>query len=180
MAKLSRRQFASGLLAAAAGIGVAGQPDNLIAPVSAQADDRLAARDVILTWYRLVLELVRHTPTYSPPVASRAFAYLGVTGWEALAGTTPGLVSLAGQLNGLTAMPVPDVRIACDETAMLNAALATAVAQFFSNTGPTGQRAIRKMTERLTAQAARGADAGSVAAGVTRASPFPPTFSRGQ
>ncbi|WP_377295010.1 vanadium-dependent haloperoxidase [Rhizobium sp. SG2393] len=168
MAKLSRRQFASGLLAAAAGMGVAGQPDNLMAAVRAQADDRLAARDVILTWYRLVLELVRHTPTYSPPVASRAFAYLGVTGWEALAGTTPGLVSLAGQLNGLTAMPVPDAGVACDETAMLNAALATAVAQFFSNTGPTGQRAIRKMTERLTAQAARGADAGSVAAGVTR------------
>ena len=29
---------------------------------------------VLRNWYRLTLELVRHTPTYSPPVASRAFA----------------------------------------------------------------------------------------------------------
>ena len=32
--------------------------------------------------YKLVLGLVRHTATYSPPVASRAFAYFGVTGYE--------------------------------------------------------------------------------------------------
>ena len=35
--------------------------------------------------YRLVLDLVRHTATYSPPVASRAFAYFGVIGYEATA-----------------------------------------------------------------------------------------------
>ena len=27
---------------------------------------------VIQSWYKLVLELVRHTPTYTPPVASRS------------------------------------------------------------------------------------------------------------
>ena len=51
------------------------------------------------------LELVRHTPTYSPPVASRAFAYLGVTAFEAVATGSDELQSLAGQLNGLQAAP---------------------------------------------------------------------------
>ncbi|SIQ61349.1 PAP2 superfamily protein [Rhizobium sp. RU20A] len=166
MGMISRRQFGGGLLAAAAGLDFASRPGTVFAPRTARAEDRLAASEVILTWYRLVLELVRHTPTYSPPVASRAFAYLGVTGWEALAATQPGLVSLAGQLNGLTASPAPDATRACDETAMLNAALAAAVGHFFSNTGPTGQRAIRKMTARLTARVAKGADPQAVAAGI--------------
>ena len=43
------------------------------------------AEEVLHTWYDLGLELVWHTPTYSPPVASRSFAYLGVTAFEAVA-----------------------------------------------------------------------------------------------
>ena len=43
------------------------------------------AEEVLHTWYNLALELVWHTPTYSPPVASRSFAYLGVTAFEAVA-----------------------------------------------------------------------------------------------
>jgi hypothetical protein len=36
------------------------------------AAERPPAVAVLDTWYRLALELVRHMPTYSPPVASRA------------------------------------------------------------------------------------------------------------
>jgi hypothetical protein len=52
----------------------------------AAAQERPGAEQVLHNWYRMVLELVRHTPTYSPPVASRAFAYLGVIAYEAAAG----------------------------------------------------------------------------------------------
>ena len=77
----------------------------LFALVSAPATaaERPGAQEALLNWYRLVLELVRHTPTYSPPVASRAFAYLGVTAFEAVASGSDELQSLAGQLNGLDA-----------------------------------------------------------------------------
>ena len=61
--------------------------------------------EVLLTWYELILELVRHTPTYSPPVASRSLAYLGVTAFEAVATGLGELKSLAGQLNGLEPVP---------------------------------------------------------------------------
>ena len=57
------------------------------APVAAA--ERPGAQEALLKWYGLVLELVRHTPTYSPPVASRAFAYLGIAAYEATASGSP-------------------------------------------------------------------------------------------
>jgi hypothetical protein len=107
----------------------------------AQAAD---PQQVLTQWYRLVLELVRHTPTYSPPVASRAMAYIGITAWEVTASGTPGLRSLSGQLN---AIPAPPARAegSYDEAVVLQAALTATVHDFFGNTGPTGQRAMLAM-----------------------------------
>ena len=42
-----------------------------------------APEKVLHTWYRMVLELVRHTPTFSPPVASRASWSMRPRCWEA-------------------------------------------------------------------------------------------------
>ncbi|MFN4172373.1 MAG: vanadium-dependent haloperoxidase [Pseudorhodobacter sp.] len=112
------------------------------------------AAEVIRAWYRLVLELVRHTPTYSPPVASRAFAWLGITCHEAMVATVPGLVSLAGQVGGLSPGPAPDHT--CNPAAVLQAAMALAVPHFFGNTGPTGQRAMAAMAGRLDTVATEG------------------------
>ena len=103
-----------------------------------------AAR-VIHDWYRLTLELVRHTPTATPPMASRALAIIGVTAWESVRPANGR--TLAGQLNGLTALPArPD---GLDDAAVLHAALSVCVKACFANTGPTGQRAVAVMIERL-------------------------------
>ncbi len=104
--------------------------------------------DILSNWYRLILELVRHTATYTPPVASRAFAYLGITAYESLASGNPAMTSLAGQLNALTPLPV------CgdgthDDAAVLQSAMTAAVRAFFANTGPTGQRAMNAMQKQL-------------------------------
>lgn len=111
---------------------------------------------VLTTWYRLVLELVRHTPTYSPPVAARAFAYLGITAYEATASGNPGMASLAGQLNALSPLPARDPGASYDEGIVLEAALSDAVANFFGNTGPTGQRAMTALRHRLDTRVAEG------------------------
>jgi hypothetical protein len=116
----------------------------------------VGADKVIRDWYRLVLELVRHTPTYSPPVASRAFAYLGVASHEALASGDPSLISLSGQLNGLTPVPQRQAGASYDEAVVLQAALSSAAGQLFGNTGPTGQRALKRMTEKLSAEVSAG------------------------
>jgi len=123
-------------------------------PALAVAED-LAARPrpeaVLSARYRLVLDLARHTPTYSPPVAARAFAYFGVIAYEATASGGNDLATLAGQLNGLSSLPKREGGAAYDEAAILNAALSEATARFFGNTGPTGQRAMKALDAKLGA-----------------------------
>ncbi len=112
--------------------------------------------DVLAIWYRLTLELVRHTPTYTPPVASRTLAYVGVTAYEAVASGSDDLQSLAGQLNGLTPLPARDKAEAYDEAVVLQAALARSVVHQFANTGPTGQRAMASITAKQRAKVSDG------------------------
>lgn len=107
---------------------------------------------VIHSWYRLMLELVRHTATMSPPVASRAMGYLGVALWESLA--APGSRSLGGQVNGLP--PVPARPAGLDDAAVLHGALTVVMNDCFGNTGPTGQRALQVMDEKLGTKVTAG------------------------
>lgn len=111
--------------------------------------------DVLHTWYKVALELTRHTPTYSPPVASRSFAYLGITAFEAVASGSKELQSLAGQLNGLRPLPRRgETGRIFDSAAVLHAAMAFAIRHFFGNTGPTGQRVVKRLDARLSAEIA--------------------------
>ena len=119
------------------------------------ADRAALARDVLLTWHRLILELVRHTATYSPPVAARTFAYIGVTAHEALVAGNPDLLTLAGQLNDLQPVPIPGEG-EHDQAVVLHHALASVVNALFSNTGPTGQRAMEAMAKKLGERVAEG------------------------
>ena len=126
---------------------------------ASQAVQPPSAKDpasALRSWYGLAIELVRHTATYSPPVASRALAYLGVTAWEATASGNPKLKSLAGQLTELPPMPVRESGAVYDETLVLNAALESAVRSHFWNTGPTGQHATTAMSRRLAQDATAG------------------------
>jgi hypothetical protein len=136
------------LAASAAVIATAALPR----PLDAATDDRASA--VLSGWYRLVLELVRHTPNYSPPVAARAFAWLGLTAHEALAATG---AAKGGSLSARTALraDLPAWQ-SLDPAATLHAALAQAVPDHFGNTGPTGQRAMAAMADRLGTRATGG------------------------
>lgn len=118
---------------------------------------------ILQGWYKFVLELVRHTPTYSPPVASRSFAYLGITSYEAIASGSRDMVSLSGQLNGLATTPERQSGAAYDDAVILNAAMIEAVNNFFGNTGPTGKHALAAVTKRLSAEASDGVGADIVA-----------------
>ncbi len=54
-----------------------------------------------------VTEIMVHD-IFSPPVASRVFAYPNIAAYEIIAQQNDGYNSLAGQATGLTAIPVPD------------------------------------------------------------------------
>ncbi len=127
----------------------------LAVPVNG-ADQRPDASTVLRNWYSLMLELVRHTATYSPPVASRAFAYLGVAAYEASAGGSEHLLTLSGQLNGLGMLPAREPGATYDEAVVTHNVMVTMVRSFFSNTGPTGQRAVLSAERKWGAQVSSG------------------------
>src|SRR3989442_14536466 len=62
---------------------------------------------ILTDWMRAQYALVR-AERLSPPVASRVFAYGAVALYEGVAAGSPRLRSLAGQLNGLSALPPPE------------------------------------------------------------------------
>ena len=107
---------------------------------------------VLQNWYKLILELVRHTATYTPPVASLSFAYLGVTVYESTASGKPNLQTLAGQLQGLKDVPKRQAGKAYDDAVILQSAMTFAAHHYFGNTGPTGQRAMLAMEKQLRGQ----------------------------
>ncbi len=80
--------------------------------------------NVVNAWYGHSLELVKTTKGYTPPVAARNFAYLGVALYEAILPGSPDNVSMARQLNGLTTVPNPDFGKEYYMPACANAALA--------------------------------------------------------
>lgn len=143
LAPLNRRSFVKGGLA---GLGLA------VLPLPAFAADK-RAEQVLSMWYKLLLELIRHTATYSPPVAARSFAYVGLTAFEALATGNPALRSLAGQVRDLRPLPARDTA-PYDEACVLAAALSHAITSHFANTGPTGQRAMQAMATQMDSLAA--------------------------
>ena len=88
---------------------------------------------VATEWFMLALQLVQQTPGFSPPVASRAFAYLGLALYESTAPGVPGAASLAGQLNELSSLPWAQPDEALHWPSVANAALAAMTRMMFSN-----------------------------------------------
>jgi len=131
--------------------------------VSFAAEAGPSPEEVQRTWTRMVLSLTRHTPTYSPPVASRTFAYLGIAAYEAVAAGNDDMVSLAGQLPDLAPAPAREAGAAYDEAVVLEAAMSAVVTEMFANTGPSGQRALAAQQQKLDAATAEGVTADVVA-----------------
>jgi hypothetical protein len=89
-------------------------------------------------------------------VASRAYAYIGVTAFEAVASGSNKLQTLAGQLNGLSALPPREAGATYDDAVVLDVALSSAVHDLFGNTGPTGHRAMDALEAKLEARISEG------------------------
>jgi hypothetical protein len=70
---------------------------------------------------------------FSPPVASRIYAYASIAGYEALQPDYPEYQTLAGQINGLEALPQPEEgQVYCHPLASLHAFLKVGKALTFS------------------------------------------------
>ncbi|MEJ7588860.1 MAG: vanadium-dependent haloperoxidase [Ferruginibacter sp.] len=61
---------------------------------------------------KIVTDVIVHD-IYSPPVASRIYAFVTIAGYEAALDQDDNYLSLAGQLNGLRKLPLPDTIEQC-------------------------------------------------------------------
>lgn len=145
--------------------------------VTAAAVGRLArpapatdfASDVATAWFDELRALIGTTPGYSPPVASRAIAYGTVSLYEALLPGMPGQRSLAGQLQGLQALPAQGANAAYHWPSVANAALAEIARLLFPGRTPERRVALETLEAIFEAQgvAAPGIRARSIERGQT-------------
>ena len=112
----------------------------VLAVCAAQAQTRAAPRPaqqfsaaVATDWFSLALQLTQQTPGFSPPVASRAFAYLGLALYESVVPGMPEATSLAGQLNELSSLPWAQPDEVLHWPTVANAAMATMTRMMWSN-----------------------------------------------
>jgi PAP2 superfamily len=134
----TRRDFVARLGGAAVGLAAAGLPaaPALAGRAGEKADDVNAA--VPTAWFDLSLDLVRSAAGFSPPVAARAFAYAGLTLYEAVVPGMRGYRSLEHLFGDLELPRAGNGRHDWPTTA--NAALASIFRRLIPTAGPAELR----------------------------------------
>jgi hypothetical protein len=96
-------------------------------------------------WFALMLRLIRQTPGYSPPVASRALGCAGVSLYEAILPGMPDHLSLSHAINGLPPMRSDGRNAAYHWPSVANATLA----QMARNLFPTAPASLQAEIDAL-------------------------------
>jgi hypothetical protein len=112
--------------------------------------------DVARAYYDLSLEFTKTTPGFSPPVASRAWAYMGVALYEAVVPGMPDHRSLAGALNAFGGPPEPEEGT-YHWGAAANEALHTIMSRLYA-TAPSGATMLGSVHDTNDADFASEAD----------------------
>lgn len=123
------------------------QPENMLSP---DPDRKLAkswGNEVPVAWVDYQLKLVRTTPGFTPPNASRAFAYTGVALYESIKQATPNYNSLIGQLSELDALPQSDPNLNYNWPLVANTAMAQMTRLLFANANAAYQAKIDSIEE---------------------------------
>jgi hypothetical protein len=164
---LTRRQLLGGAAAGAALL----TPLGWLAPREADARPEQALRPeptdafdagVATAWFDELLALIRETPGYSPPVASRAIAYAGIALYEAVVAGMPDHVSTAVFVNALAPLPAVGRNHAYHWPSAANAALAEMVRQLFPAAPAPRRTAVDALEANYLAIAPRGIRARSI------------------
>ena len=90
--------------------------------------------DLAINWANMSLEVIRSSPFNSPTYSSRSLAYLGITMYECVVHSSPKHRSLAGQLNGLKALPQPEANQTYNWALVLNAGQAMMLYKLYPHT----------------------------------------------
>ena len=85
-------------------------------------------------YFDFSLKLVKETPGFSPPVAARAFGYMGLTLYEAVVPGMATLKTMDGELYGLTDVTDPETGVQYHWPTVANNALALVMDTLFRTT----------------------------------------------
>jgi hypothetical protein len=122
---------------------------------------------VATEWFQLALLLTQQTPGFSPPVAARAFGYLGLALYESVVPGMPQNTSLAGQLNELSSLPWAQPDEPLHWPTVANAALATMTRMMYSNATPENKARIDLLERSLPLKYGQDFDPNTVTAEIT-------------
>lgn len=111
---------------------------------------------VAVEWMKALCDGVR-SEGLSPPVASRIYAYAGVTLYESVVGGMSGYRSLSGQLNAMPPMPQPQSGQTYDWPSSATLALATVSQGIFASASPATLAGFQQLCEsQLAARESAG------------------------
>ncbi|HPH45417.1 MAG TPA: vanadium-dependent haloperoxidase, partial [Chryseolinea sp.] len=84
-------------------------------------------------WADLTLLTIKHTPGNTPTFTSRCLGYIGLTMYESVVHGRSGSKSMAGQLNELDELPLPEVDVEYNWELSLNAGQAAILKKLYSH-----------------------------------------------
>ncbi|AFK01886.1 phosphoesterase PA-phosphatase related protein [Emticicia oligotrophica DSM 17448] len=102
--------------------------------ISCKPKETLTEQDLALKWADMTLYITKNTPSNSPNYASRCLGYIGLTMYESFVHSDPTYTSLAGQLDSLAILPLPEKDKKYDWRLSLNAAQATILKNIYNQT----------------------------------------------
>ena len=127
-------------------------------PSTAAPSAEAYSAEVATEWFGLALLLTQQTPGMSPPVASRALAYLGLTLYESVVAGMPGHRSLAGQLNELQSLPMAQPDEALHWPTVAHSAMAGMTRMMFPHASAENKARIDLLERSLPIKLARDFD----------------------
>ncbi len=165
-----KRFRGTGVALLAAALTVVGVPSawsQANSPAAAARPAPAYSASVATEWFGLALQLAQQTPGFSPPVASRAFAYLGLALYESVLPGVPGGRSLAGQLNELSSLPWAQPDEALHWPTVANASMALMTRMMFSNASAENKARIDLLERTLPVKYGRDFDPSAVTAEIS-------------
>lgn len=120
-------------------------------PTPVAAVDTTSASAAI-RWGKMTLIIAEKTPGNTPTYASRGFGYIGLTMYESIVGGNKGYLSMAGQLNGLSALPKIDTTQKYNWVLSLNAGQAWIHKNIYEQTSATNKKTIDSLESKILAE----------------------------
>ncbi|MEM1120376.1 MAG: vanadium-dependent haloperoxidase [Bacteroidota bacterium] len=110
---------------------------------------QLSEQDIATKWAEMTLHVTQHTPANSPTFASRCLGYIGLTMYESIVHGQDNYQTLAGQLNELEALPLPETDKMYNWELALNAGQAEILRSIYIQTADTNKVKIDSLEQLI-------------------------------